>query len=132
MSEHEHEHVYLEPARVHIAGSDVPLANHPPARKSRHISLRTIVLTANDPIQQILPQNANRIEAYVQNVDTAAKNFTIYASRADAGVGGNAGVTVPKSNTTPYPICATDGVWATAAAVDLPVAISVEAIIEGD
>lgn len=122
----------LEAVKVHIAGSDVPLTSPQPKRPRRGASLRTFVLTAADPVQQILPQNANRCDAWVQCVDTAAKAFTLHQSSADAQSGGNAGVTVPPGNTSPYPIGTTDAVWATAATADLPVTISVSAIIEGE
>lgn len=123
---------YVEPAKVHITGSDVLLGHQAPKKRRRGVSLRSFVLTAADPIQQILPQAENRCEAWIQNVDTAGKNFTIYASKADALAGGNSGVTVPKTNTTPYPVNTADPVWATALTADLPVTISVTAIIEGD
>ena len=122
----------VEPVKVHISGSDLPLARPEPKKYRRGVSLRTFVLTTADPIQQILPQNANRCEAWVQNVDTTAKTFTLYTSLGDAKAAGNGGVTVPKTNTAAYPMCTTDAVWATAATVDLPVTVSVSAIIEGD
>lgn len=121
MSEH------LEAVKVHIAGSDVPLTHPAPAKPRRGVALRTFVLTSSDPVQQILPLNANRCEAYIQ---TTANDITLYSSKADAMAGGNAGITVPKANTMPYPLRTTDPVWATAAV--LPTAVYVSAIIEGD
>lgn len=126
MSEH------VEPVKVHVAGSDVPMGHQEPKKRRHGVSLRTFTLTSADAVQQILPLNINRCEAWIQNVDTATKNFTVYSSKADALSGGGSGITVPKTNTAPYPLHTTDSVWATAAQADLPVSISVVAIIEGD
>lgn len=120
----------VEAVKVHISGSDVPFSRPEPRRRRRGVALRTFTLTSNDPVQQILPLNSNRCEAWVQNVDTAAKDFTLHESLANAQAG--IGVTVPKGNTGPYPLATTDAVWATAADADLPVTISVSAVMEAD
>ena len=125
------EETALEPIRVHLTGSDLALVQPEPPRPRRGASLRTFVLTSADPVQQVLPQNTNRCEAWLQCVDATAKAITLHESLADAQSGGNAGVTVPAANTGPYPLATTDAVWATAAADDLPVTISVSAIIDG-
>jgi len=122
----------VEPMKVHLSGSDLPLITPERKRCRRGTSLRTFVLTANDPVQQILPQNTNRIEAYIQCVDDPAVAFSIHDSLADAQAGGNAGVTVPAANTGPYPLHTNDAVWATAAGPDLPVTVSISAVIEAD
>jgi hypothetical protein len=121
------EHV-SEPVLVHIAGSDLPLTDHRPAptRKRRGVSLRSFTLTANDPVQQILPLNTNRCEAWAQALTNP---ITVYGSRADAQAG-TGGITIPATNTVPYPLNTTDPIWATAAI--LPTTVSVTAIIEGD
>lgn len=120
----------MESVRVHLTGSDLALTQPEPRRPRRGSALRTFVLTDNDPIQQILPQNTNRCEAWVQCVDETAAAFTLHESLGDAQSGGNAGVTVPARNTGPYPVATTDSIWATADDDDLPVTISVSAIIE--
>lgn len=122
----------LDSVRVHLTGSDLPLTAPAPKRARRGASLRTFVLTSADQVQQILPQNTNRSEAWVQCVDASPHAFTLHESFANAQAGGNAGVTVPAANTSPYPLSTTDAVWATAADADLPVTISVASIIEGD
>lgn len=119
-------HAFVEPARVHIVSSDVPLGHHPePRRPRRGLSARSFVLTSNDPVQQILPLNTHRCEAWIQPLTNA---ITVYASRADAQAGGNGGITIPAGNTMPFPLHTTDPVWATAAT--LPTTVSVMAIIE--
>lgn len=126
------EETALEAVKVHIAGSDLPLTRPEPRRRRRGASLRTFVLTAADPIQQVLPQNTNRCEALIQCVNATAKAITLHQSASDAQAGGNAGITIPAGNTGPYPLATTDAVWATAATADLPVTISVSSVIEGD
>jgi hypothetical protein len=120
------EHV-SEPVLVHIAGSSLPVDRPPATGKRRGASLRSFTLTANDPVQPILPLNINRCEAWVQALTNP---ITVYTSLADAKAGGNGGVTIPATNTVPYPMNTTDQIWATAAI--LPTTVSVTAIIEGD
>jgi hypothetical protein len=114
------------PVKVHLSSSDLPLA---PTQKRcrRGVSFRTVTLTTSDPVQQILPQNLNRVEAWAQAFTNAV---TVYSSRADAQAAGGAGITLPVANTAPYPLNTTDAVWATASV--LPTTISVTAIIEDD
>lgn len=114
---------------VHIRSSDVhlgpPTERPAPQRKRKGASLRSFTLNANDPVQQILPLNLNRCEAWVQPITNAV---TLYTSRADAQNAGNAGITIPAAGSLPFPVNTTDPVWATAAV--LPTTVSVWAIIE--
>ena len=125
MTYDEEHHRPVEPARVHIAGSDIPLAHHAPARKRRGLSTRSFTLNSTDPVQQILPLALNRCEALVQPLTNPV---TLYSSKADAQAGGNAGITIPAAGSVPFPVNTTDPVWATAAV--LPTTVSVWAIIE--
>jgi hypothetical protein len=117
----------LEPVPVHVISAPVPK----PRRCRRGVSLRTTTLTADDPVQQVLPLNLNRVAAYLQCTAAPAAPFSLYGSLADAQ-GGRGGVTVPAASISPYPLHTTDAVWATAAAAALPLTISVQAIIEED
>lgn len=113
---------------VHIASSDVHLAAAAPppaARKRRGLSVRSFTLTTSDPVQEILPQNLNRCEAWIS---PATNPITIGSSKADALGGGGGVATVPAAGNVPWPVNTTDGVWATAAV--LPTTVSVLAIIE--
>lgn len=113
---------------VHIASSDVPLHPAPaaaPARRRRGLAARSYTLTATDPVQQILPLNSGRVEAWVQPLTNP---ITIGNSKADAAAGGNAVATLPAAGNVPFPMNTTDPVWATAAV--LPTTVSVWAIIE--
>jgi hypothetical protein len=120
----------VEAVRVHISGSDVPLTHQPPARMRRAASLTSFTLTSSDPVQQILPLNLNRCEAWVYN--NSSKNVLLYTSLADAKAGGR-GITLSAAATVPFPLHTTDPIWATAASADLSAspALSVWAIIEG-
>lgn len=117
----------VEPLKVHLAGSDIPIVHQQPGKVRHGASLRTFTFTASDPVQQILPLHKNRCEA---NLQAFTNDVTVYTSRADAQAGGGGGVTIPATNTVPYPLNTTDEVWATAAV--LPTRLSVSAIIEGD
>jgi hypothetical protein len=117
----------LEPVRVHIASSDVPMRSHEPAgRIRRGLAGRSFTLTTTDPVQQILPLNINRCEGWVLPL---TNDVTLYTSKADAQGGGNGGITVPAGGKVPFPVNTTDPVWATAAV--LPTTVSAWAIIEG-
>lgn len=114
---------------VHIRSSDVPFAapaeRPAPRRKRKGLSTRSFTLNANDPVQQILPLNLNRCEAWVQPL---TNSVTLYSSKADAQSGGNAGITIPAAGSLAFPVNTTDPVWATAGT--LPTTVSVWAIIE--
>lgn len=123
MTEYQHEQQHN--VRVHIAGSDLPLINHAPVRKRKGVSIRSFTLSSSDPVQQILPLNNNRCEAWIVPLTNP---ITVYSSLADAKGGGNGGATLPAAGSVPFPMNTTDPVWATAAV--LPTTVSVWAIIE--
>lgn len=120
-----YEHTQVEPVRVHISGSDLPLTEHAPARKRKGVSIRSFTLNSNDPVQQLLPLNLKRCEAWIIPLTNP---ITVYSSLADAKQGGNAGATLPAAGSVPFPVNTTDPVWATA--TTLPTTVSVWAIIE--
>jgi hypothetical protein len=115
-----------EPVKVHLAASDVPLT--PVRRRCRRgVSFRTFTLTTSDPVQQILPLNLNRVEAWVQSFTNASY---LYSSLGEAQTGaGTGGVKVPvASGSAAYPVNTTDAVWVTATA--FPTTVCITAIIE--
>lgn len=117
---------HAEPVRVHLTGTDVPIGGHhePPRRPRYGAALKTFVLNASDPVQCILPLNAARCQGWIQPLTNA---ITVYTSKADAQ-SGSGGITIPATNTGPYPMHTTDPVWATAGT--LPTSVCVSAIIE--
>lgn len=96
-----------------------------PPRRRRACTIRSYVLTVNDPVQEILPQSDARTAAYVQPFTNA---IFIGHSKADAqagasAAGSNAAAQIPATNTVPYPLPTGDAVWA--AASTLPTTLSV-------
>jgi len=82
----------VEPLLVHLTGSDVPMTQPPRPRPRRGISTRTYTLTSDDPVQQILPLNARRCDAWIQPLAT---DITIGPSKADVISGGGGTARLP-------------------------------------
>ncbi|MBO2459370.1 hypothetical protein [Actinomadura violacea] len=116
----------IEPLKVHLTGSDVPLTDPAINPRRRGVSLRSFVLTANDPVQQILPNNINRIHAWIRPEQNPV---SIGASQADAQANGNGTYKISASSFEAQYLPTTDEVWATA--TTLPTVVDVIAIIEG-
>lgn len=117
----------IDPIRVHLTGSDVPLNNQGDKNPCRRgLTTRSFNLTAADPVQQILPNNLNRITAYVRPEQNA---ITIAASQADALAGANSAAKISASSFQPQELPTTDEVWATSST--LPTVVDVIAIIQG-
>ena len=118
------------PARavsVHLASSDVPIGN--PAGRERAVSFYTLVLTADDPVQQVLRPDPNRVTARVQaggaNVVLTKTKGAGQNATADAAQATPHGMLLPYTNTAPYPLDTTGEVWAAAASYPAQVAVSV-------
>lgn len=84
-----------ESIRVHLASSDVPLP--PAAPKQYRTVFMTITLTADDPVQPLLPASDDREIAYVQALDN---DITLGNSRGTAPNG----AVIPHTNLGPYPV----------------------------
>ncbi|HEY1622147.1 MAG TPA: hypothetical protein VGG25_31305 [Streptosporangiaceae bacterium] len=98
----------IPPVRVHVTGSDVPAAaaRTGPVYESVY---ETFVLTANDPVQCILPQDERRVIAHIIALD----NDVVI------GVQGQAGAALNTAADTPMPIGALVPSQATAGAAVL-------------
>jgi hypothetical protein len=79
-------------------------------------------------VQQILPLNLNRVEAWVQCFTNAVYMYTSFGEAQTGGTTG--GVKIPVANTSPYPLNTTDAVWITTGT--FPTTVCVTAIIEDD
>lgn len=100
-----------EPVKVHIASAEagVQLGGTAEAtQKGCRAVYQTVTLTANDPVQPILPADPSREIAYVQALDN---DIVIAGTRGIAGSAVNTtagappdGTVVPKANTVPYPV----------------------------
>lgn len=103
----------LEAVKVHLAGSDIPIGMPPPVRPHRGVVFKTVTLTANDPVQQILPLSPHRREAWIQ---AFTANVVLYSEKGQAQVGGNNGLTIPAAQ------LATGGAYSGGGAVAAPTA----------
>ncbi|MEU9022348.1 hypothetical protein [Actinomadura sp. NPDC048394] len=117
----------IEPLKVHLTGSDVPLNNQGDKNPCRRgLSVRSFVLTAADPVQQILPNNLNRLHAWIR---PEQNSISIAGSQADAQANVNGAAKISASSFIPQYLPTTDEVWATG--TTLPTVVDVIAIIEG-
>ena len=55
----------FDPVPVRLVSADVPLAVKQTSRKRRAVTIRSYILTAKDPVQEILPASDNRVSAQV-------------------------------------------------------------------
>jgi hypothetical protein len=81
----------LTPIPIHVASvsSDIRLAEVTAAKKCRRKSVyQTILLTANDPVQQILEPSDNRVIAWVQPID---QDVVLTANKGDGQSSRNTG-----------------------------------------
>jgi hypothetical protein len=124
---------------VHLASSDVPLGAGPKKRCRYAGRTRTFTLTAQNPIEAILPPSDSRTEAWFA-VWSATAVGTLFVSTSQAGAQGQAGgcLTVPFQTTAAaaaidppwYPLNTTDQVWVGASSAAYPVIVSVLSIYE--
>lgn len=94
---------------VHIASSDVPIGAAPAAPARWRTSFGTYVLTADDPAQCILPEDARRVSALVQAIDNdivigPSKGAVAAPVNTVANVPQPNGAYIPKANTAPTPV----------------------------
>lgn len=75
----------IEAVKVHVASSDVPMGGTP--RRQVVTIFRTIVLTADNPWSELVPQNPNRhswqFTAGQQNATVAANDVVIGSNQGD-------------------------------------------------
>jgi len=85
----------VPPIRVHVASveSGVSMGAPAAARRKYRAHYETFVLTANDPVQCILPEDSDRVEAFVLALD----NDILIGTKGQVGAGNNtvAGVAQP-------------------------------------
>lgn len=116
----------IDPILVHLTGSDVPLTDPATNPRRRGVSLRSFVLTSDNPVQQILPNNLNRLHAWIR---PEQNSISIAGSMSDAQANGNGAYKISASSFEAQYLPTTDEVWATS--TTLPTTVDVIAIIEG-
>lgn len=122
------------PVKVHIASSDVHQPVSRSERQKRTVFL-TAVLTASEPVQEILPKSEKRICAYVQAIDNDIVLATSLAqgqSRTNtaASVPSPSGYYLPKANTVPIELYGNDLIYAAATVTNSNSRVSVMAVYE--
>lgn len=103
----------LMPVPVHVVSGALLAA---PKRELHRTEYLTVVLTADDPVQQLLPQSPNRVCAWLQALDNdvVIGKDTSQAGAATNTVASNprpSGAVIPKANTAPYPLDSNDVVY---------------------
>lgn len=87
----------------------------------QHTSFRTVVLTSDDPVRQILPLDPLRVSATVISPDNDAvlagskSQASDKANLSDTTLARPNGTLLPKALTAGMPISSTDAVWVAAA-----------------
>lgn len=111
-------------------------ASGPRRRRSRRVVYRTVVLTADDPTQEILPASSSRVCAYLQALDNdvmlGPDDATVRAkgNTAAAPQLNPSGATLPKANTAPWPIEDSRAVWAGVTTTATNSRVSITAVYE--
>jgi hypothetical protein len=80
-----------EPVQVHVVADSTKPAATAPATRRRTVP-RTIVLTANDPVQVILPDSDRRRCAYILPIDNP---IVLGHSQGEAGAAANTAANTP-------------------------------------
>ena len=131
------EHIDMEPIPVHVTGmaAEISLAPAAPPRRRRRTEYLTVVLTADEPQQVILPASGARVGALVQALDNdivlggdlskvQAKNNLVASTPYPSGT------LVPKANTRPWPVDDNGAVYAGATTTASSSRISITAVYE--
>jgi hypothetical protein len=107
------------PIKVHVASIGTEASAAMPSVPSREVwtaHYETFQLTANDPVQCILPEDATRVVAYILALDVdiviGTKNQAAASQNTVANVPYPIGTYVPKALTSPYPVQDCDAVYA--------------------
>jgi hypothetical protein len=107
----------IEPVPVHVVSQPAPVPS-PPRRRA--VTLRTVLLSAVNPVQPLLGHNPSRCEAYAIQYGDAdfvishSENQAIKVSvTADYSQGAD-GTLIPKLMNAPIPVSTTDDVWVSA------------------
>lgn len=93
---------------VHV--TNLPAA--PPVAKLRYRTVyNTVILSADDPVLELLPDSDFRVSATVQALDA---DVVIGNNKAQGGRG--SGTVIMASNTSPWPVCDSTAVYVAAVA----------------
>lgn len=95
------------PVPVHLVGADVQLAAKTAAAPQLRAVYHTVILTADEGAQHVLPASNDRVAAWIQAIDD---DIVINGKLAEAANG--RGAVVPKANTAPYPVTDSGPVYA--------------------
>jgi hypothetical protein len=126
----------ITPVPVHVTGTDVPLQQAAPPSPVIGCRPYTVVLTAAQPVQEILALDGKRVYALVQaggNDAVISNNYAEIGNAANvvAGLPNPIGMVLPYGNTVPTKIPGGQRWWAAAAAY--PTQVTVLAVaVEGD
>lgn len=120
------------PIPVHIANPEA-LAPGPSPHRRKAIRTRTLILTADNPVQDLLPQSENRCEAYV--LQCGDNDIIIAHSGTQAKAASNqvatppnpSGALVVKTFLFPVPVPTNDRAWVTSPA--FPTRVSVIEVV---
>jgi len=100
--------------KVHIVGDATKVEPRP---ERRRVTLGTVVLTADDTAQELLPPADDRVCAYILSLDNDVvigkdKATVMSPSNTKTNVPQPSGAVVPKSLTAWTPLETSDRVWA--------------------
>ena len=111
----------VEPVKVHLTGAEPGVLGAGPAPARRYTAhYETFQLTANDPVQCILPEDDSRVETYILALDNdiviGTRNQVAAAQNTVASVPYPIGAYVPAKSTggslVPFPVKDCDAVYA--------------------
>lgn len=104
--------------RVHLTGSDVPLAQAPAPRRRLVIVMKTLSLTAQTPVGLVGGRDLTRKYVLVQSI---TQDVVLCSSKSNAVAG--EGAILPHANTVPTRIDGVSEIWAYAATVPAQVSV---------
>lgn len=105
----------VPPVRVHVASvsAEVALGTSPVARRARRTAFGTETVDDTNPVRPLLPDNPDRVCAYVQVTggDVYLCDFEAKAIQAHDTINSELGTLLPHGNTAPWPLGGTQAVW---------------------
>ena len=106
------------PIGVHVVSiaAGAELGHAQPAQRGYRAHYETFVLTSNDPVQCILPEDADRLEAYVTSPDNdiviGPRGVVIAPANTVTNTPNPQGTLVPHTLTAPFPVRDCNAVFA--------------------
>ena len=117
----------IEPIPVRLHPDDLAALQQqaPPGPRRQAATLRTVLLNATNPVQNLLGHSPNRCEAWILQYGDAdfvishSENQAVTVNQAADYSKGADGTLIPKATVAPVPVCTTDDVWVTGNSTDL-------------